>query len=148
MTTGTPDRCVCGSHPQVIMMRNVTSEGVMDLNRINRLEELLAKNPGDTILGYGLGSAYRESGDLPKAREVLEEVVRQKPDYAAAWEVLGLTLEEMGQREEAIRIYEQGIRISREGGFLAPEKQMSRRLKRLLAARPGSNPTENETSSK
>ena len=107
----------------------------MDPNRINRLEELLARNPEDPVLGYGLGSAHREAGNLPRAREILEKVVRQKPGYAAAWEVLGLTLEEMGDREEAIRVYENGIRISREGGFLAPEKQMARRLKRLLSPR-------------
>ncbi|MHB1285499.1 MAG: tetratricopeptide repeat protein [Leptospirales bacterium] len=105
----------------------------MDPNRINRLEELFARNPGDPVLGYGLGSALRETGNFSRARIVLEEVIRQKPDYAAAWEILGLTLEELGEKEEAIRIYEQGIKISRSGGYLAPEKQMSRRLKRLLS---------------
>ncbi|MHB8421458.1 MAG: tetratricopeptide repeat protein [Leptospirales bacterium] len=113
----------------------------MDLNRISRLEELLSRNPEDPVLGFGLGSAYREAGNLSRAREILEKVIEQLPSYAAAWEVLGLTLEGMNEREEAIRIYERGIRISREGGFLAPEKQMSRRLKRLLSPRrPGSSP--------
>lgn len=105
----------------------------MDRSRIERLEWLYSQNQGDPVIGFGLGVALVENGEPAKGRVILENVIRQKPEYAAAWEWLGKALEDLGEREEAIRVYRKGIEISRSGGFLAPEKQMFRRLKRLGA---------------
>lgn len=106
----------------------------MDRNRLERLEKLWAMDPSDPVVGLGLGTGLLEAKELSRARDVLETVIRKKPGYAAAWEILGKTLEAMGERDQAIRVYREGIAISRAGGFLAPEKQMSRRLKRLMRA--------------
>lgn len=106
----------------------------MDRSRIERLEWLYSQNKGDPVIGFGLGVALVENGEPSKGRVILESVIRLKPEYAAAWEWLGKALEDLGEREEAIKVYRQGVDISRKGGFLAPEKQMSRRLKRLGAA--------------
>lgn len=104
----------------------------MDRNRLERLEKLWAMDPSDPVVGLGLGTGLLEARELSRARDVLEMVIQKKPGYAAAWEILGKTLEAMGERDQAIRVYREGIAISRAGGFLAPEKQMSRRLKRLM----------------
>jgi predicted Zn-dependent protease len=110
----------------------------MEKERLERLEKLWKADPSDPVVGLGFGSGLLEAGEHLRAREVLESVLRQKPGYAAAWEVLGNVLESMGDRQEAIRIYRKGIEVSRSGGFLAPEKQMARRLKRLLRSQPES----------
>lgn len=108
----------------------------MEKDRLERLEKLWKADPSDPVVGLGLGSGLLEAGQPARARDILEAVLRQKPNYAAAWEVLGNVLESMGERDEAIRTYQKGIEVSRSGGFLAPEKQMGRRLKRLLRDSP------------
>ncbi|EAY57299.1 TPR repeat containing protein [Leptospirillum ferriphilum] len=119
------------------MLKMKTGEK-MEQDRLDRLEKLWKLDPSDPVVGLGLGAGLLEAGQPARAREVLEAVLRQKPGYAAAWEILGNALESLGDRDEAIRIYQKGIEVSRSGGFLAPEKQMSRRLKRLLRDDPGS----------
>lgn len=104
----------------------------MERNRLEQLEKLWSMDPSDPVVGLGLGTGLLEAKEFSRARDVLETVIQKKPGYAAAWEILGKTLEAMGDKKGAIRVYRQGITISRDGGFLAPEKQMARRLKRLL----------------
>ena len=104
----------------------------VDRNRLEQLEKLWAMDPSDPVVGLGLGTGLLEAQEFARARDVLEMIIQKKPEYAAAWEVLGKTLEAMGDRDQAIRVYREGIAISRAGGFLAPEKQMSRRLRRLI----------------
>ncbi|MCL4461960.1 MAG: tetratricopeptide repeat protein [Nitrospirae bacterium] len=108
----------------------------MERERLKRLETLWEADPSDPVVGLGFGSGLMEAGEYLRARDVLENVLRQKPGYAAAWETLGTVLEKMGERQAAIRTYRTGIEVSRSGGFLAPEKQMTRRLKRLLRDQP------------
>jgi tetratricopeptide (TPR) repeat protein len=68
---------------------------------------LLQANPGDARSLFGLGVAYRMAGDLERAKEAFETVLREHraPDGSVNLE-LARTLERLGDAAGAIRNYE------------------------------------------
>src|SRR3546814_7727031 len=52
------------------------------------------------------------SGKLVQAETILSQVVRQKPDLAAAWHIRGLTAARAGQRTAAAQFLAQAVRLA------------------------------------
>ncbi len=61
----------------------------------------LARWPDDFVLLLGLGNAAYRGGDFTAARTAFEAAARARPDSAAAWNNLSLTLLELGQLDAA-----------------------------------------------
>jgi tetratricopeptide (TPR) repeat protein len=55
---------------------------------LHDFEELARKAPGNTDWHFQLGRAYAGAGQLKTARQELETVVKQRPDYTPAWVAL------------------------------------------------------------
>lgn len=82
-------------------------------DQIPELEAELERRPGDAELMVRLGAAYREAGQLERARSVLQEAHRVGDGPGSAAFYLGLTyedLEQFGQAREVYRGY-----LDREG---------------------------------
>ncbi|HLV02509.1 MAG TPA: tetratricopeptide repeat protein [Acidobacteriota bacterium] len=82
------------------------------MNRLEKLQELLRKNPRNTFARYGIAMEYRSQGDLERARQALEELMEQAPDYTPLYFQLGSTLQDLGKIEEAADIFQRGIRVA------------------------------------
>ena len=67
---------------------------------IAKLEALYANNPGGRVFTH-LAEAYRRTGDLDKARTILEDGIGRYPDYASAHVVLGRVLQDQGHIHSA-----------------------------------------------
>jgi tetratricopeptide (TPR) repeat protein len=57
-----------------------------------------------------LAEVYREMGDLSAARYELEESIRTRPDYGPARVALGVLMLVAGQRQEAIKVWQEALR--------------------------------------
>lgn len=101
------------------------------MNLIERFEKLLSQGQDNALLRFGLGNAYLKAGDASRAAEHLREAVRHDPGYSAAWKSLGKALAEAGRTDEALTVYEEGIRVAQDKGDLQAVKEMQVFLKRL-----------------
>jgi len=98
---------------------------------IDNLEAMLARGRDDALLRYSLGGEYLKLNQFDKAAEHLRKALTHDPKYSAAWKLLGKALAEAGHKDEAIKAYEDGIKVAEEKGDKQTAKEMGVFLKRL-----------------
>ena len=101
---------------------------------ISQLEKLLGTPRDGALLRYSLGLEHAKAGDHARAIEYLRDAVTRDPLYSAAWKMLGKSLVENQQPEEALAAYRQGIEAAKRKGDRQAEKEMTvfaRRLEKL-----------------
>jgi predicted Zn-dependent protease len=103
----------------------------MDAARIEQFKAVLALDPEDVTVLFGLGQAYWEADHPAEAEQVLRRAIALKPDYTAAYHLLGRALEKLGQLAEALRIYEQGVTVGERTRDMIPLEKMRARVRRL-----------------
>jgi Tfp pilus assembly protein PilF len=91
---------------------------------IPQLEKLLGTPRDGALLRYSLGLEHLKAGDKDKAVQYLRDAVERDPLYSAAWKVLGKTLSETGNTDEALIAYEKGIAAAQQKGDRQAEKEM------------------------
>ena len=101
------------------------------MGMIEQFERILASGQDNALLRFGLGNAYLQAGDSQRAVKHLQAAVKHDPGYSAAWKALGKALTEAGQREDASKAYEAGIRIAEGKGDIQAAREMKVFLKRL-----------------
>jgi tetratricopeptide (TPR) repeat protein len=79
---------------------------------IAKLETLYANNPEGRVFTH-LAEAYRKSGELDRAREILEEGLRRHSDYSSAHVVLGRVLTDLGQTDGATSAFRRVLELDR-----------------------------------
>ncbi len=100
--------------------------------RIQTAQKAIAFDPKD-ILGYfSLGSVYVDAKRYIEAVDVLKQAIATDPKHSPSYAILGQALEACGQKEQAKKIYEQGIGVAKEKGDIVPLKRMESRLKKLM----------------
>ena len=86
------------------------------MDRIEKLMAFLERQPNDPFLLHALALEHVKLGDQGRARELYEKVLELNPMYTGTYYHLGKLLAEEGEREAAIRIYEQGMEVCRKAG--------------------------------
>jgi predicted Zn-dependent protease len=84
----------------------------MPSNRADALKAMLAQDPNNVLVRYGLAMEHVNAGDLAEAVNEFRGLLREKPDYAAAYYHCAQTLEKLGRFEEARAMYEEGIEVT------------------------------------
>jgi predicted Zn-dependent protease len=75
-----------------------------------KLEQSLAEDPADTFLRYGLALQCLREGDVEEGRSRLRALIADHPeDQVAAYQQLGQSHIESGDRDEAASILRAGI---------------------------------------
>ena len=77
--------------------------------RMQQIEDLLADDPTDAFLRYGLAMEYASIGDEATAALKLQELIQETP-YVPAFLQAGQILNRIGKVDEAISALKQGIR--------------------------------------
>ncbi|WP_447979641.1 tetratricopeptide repeat protein [Candidatus Nitrospira bockiana] len=85
-------------------------------SRIEPLKKLLALDPNDEVAWFGLGKAYLEDGNDEEAAAALENCVKVKPTYSAAYFALAQALQRLGRTERCREVCDRGIEVSRMNG--------------------------------
>jgi Tfp pilus assembly protein PilF len=84
--------------------------------RKEQLEELLAQEPDDPFLRYGLAMEYVSAGDDRGAVQKFEELIAVAADYVPAYLQLGQALTRLERPEEAKVAFRGGIGVARNKG--------------------------------
>ena len=101
----------------------------MDLRA--RLEAMLAAGTDTAELRFALGSQCASAGDDGQAIEHLRVAVALKPDYSAAWKLLGKLLGAAGDDAAASAAYRAGIAAAERRGDMQAVREMKVFLARL-----------------
>jgi Flp pilus assembly protein TadD len=91
--------------------------------RLQKLEAMLEKSPGDTFLLYAVALEHKKSGDANRALEYLDKVILHDWGYCYAYHQKGLILESNGDIDGAKSAYRAGIdAATRKGDAHAKEE--------------------------
>ncbi len=100
----------------------------MTRSRIDIFKEMLTRQPDDVMVWYGLATEYGKVSDWPEAVNALNQVIRLKPDYTAAYQMLGSALAAQGDTDRARQAWRDGIAMADRTGAWKAKQHMERLL--------------------
>jgi len=96
----------------------------MSQARIDAFTAMVREQPDNEMIWYGLANEYLKLESWSEAAAALRQVIRIKPDYTAAYQMLGTALLNQGSREEARRVWTEGIEIATRTGAWKARQHM------------------------
>jgi Tfp pilus assembly protein PilF len=103
----------------------------MDTERLAQFQELVALEPQDTVVRFGLGELYMQAQEFALAAEQFAEIIRLDPHYSAAYRYLGQAYAALGQGAAAAETFQRGIAVAERRGDLQTVREMRVFLRRL-----------------
>jgi Tfp pilus assembly protein PilF len=100
-------------------------------SRKQQIEEMLAEDPNDPFLRYGLAMEYVSAGEDDQAVRCFQELLRVAPDYVPAYMQAGRTLVRLNQEKEARALFQAGIEMAHRKGDLHAASEMEGFLEEL-----------------
>jgi predicted Zn-dependent protease len=88
----------------------------MSVSRINLFEQMLATDPTNTTVLFGLAKEYEKAGQDEKLIETLSRYLEAADDQGNAFGMLAGAYERTGQRDKAREAYERGIETAQRHG--------------------------------
>jgi tetratricopeptide (TPR) repeat protein len=101
------------------------------MTRREKIEAMLADEPGDTFLRYSLAMELDKEGDLPASLAKFSELMRDKPPYVPAHFMAAQQLARLDRIEEARSYLRNGIEAARAQGDAHAAGEMSEFLASL-----------------
>ena len=80
--------------------------------RLEKLQQMLAKEPNDTFLLYGIALEHKKLNDPAASLEFLDRVTGLDPGYCYAYHQKGLVHESQGDPDAAKVAYREGIQAA------------------------------------
>ena len=102
------------------------------MDRIAKLKEFLAVNPGDSFVQHALALEHVKAGDDAEARKLFENILNKDENYIGSYYHLGKLLERNDERENAIRWYELGMLKAKENGDMHAYNELQVALDDLM----------------
>jgi len=78
-------------------------------DRIEVFKQMLASDPANTMVLFGLANEYLKVGDYANAIPTLVDYLHKADDEGAAYGMLAKAYEKIGEKENAKNAYAQGI---------------------------------------
>ena len=96
-------------------------------NRIEVFEQMLAADPENTLVMFGLAKEYEKLEQHTKVIELLETYLAKYDDEGNAYGVLANAYNRSGDREKAIETYKKGVDVAMAHGHpsMANEYRMT-----------------------
>jgi tetratricopeptide (TPR) repeat protein len=79
------------------------------MDRIAAFNQILSQNPNDAFTRYGLAMEYSNTGEVERALQEFETLLKLNPDYTAAYFMAAQMLARAGRSDEAKRLLTDGI---------------------------------------
>ncbi len=94
-----------------------------DKTRKQQLEAMLAEEPNDPFLRYGLAMEYLGEGNDEEAVRRFRDMFKFTPEYVPAYHQAGQALVRLGRQDEAREVLGWGIKMAlKEGNHHAAEE--------------------------
>jgi thioredoxin-like negative regulator of GroEL len=84
--------------------------------RRQQIEEMLAADPHDPFLRYGLAMEHASAGDDQGAARCFQELLVARPDYVPAYLQAAQALVRLGRSDEAGAVLRRGVAAARQKG--------------------------------
>ena len=84
----------------------------MTASRIEIFEQMLAGDPANTMIMFGLAKEYEKAGDDAKMIEQLERYLAAADDEGNAYGMLARAYERAQQGDKARQTYQRGIEVA------------------------------------
>ncbi len=104
----------------------------MNTTRLDQLLAMLATEPNDSFLRYGLAMEYARANRHDEALKEFEVLLQHDPKYVAGYFMAGRSCEALGRSSDARRQYESGIRMAQ----LTGDAHAAAEISEALAALP------------
>jgi len=101
------------------------------MSRREKIEAMLAEEPGDTFLRYSLAMELDKEGDNGASLAKFTELTRDQPPYVPAFFMASQQLARLGRMSEARDFLRTGIEAARAQGDLHAAGEMSEFLASL-----------------
>jgi predicted Zn-dependent protease len=110
----------------------------MAQSRIDAFTAMLKDQPDNEMIWYGLANEYMKLENWSAAIDAFRNVIRIKPDYTSAYQMLGSALVKQEGIEEARRVWMEGIEAANRTGAWKARQHMEALLAGLTdEAEPG-----------
>jgi hypothetical protein len=86
------------------------------MSRREKIEAMLADDPGDTFLRYSLAMELDKEGDHDASIVKFMELTRDNPPYVPAYFMAGQQLARLNRNDEACAVLRDGIAAARNQG--------------------------------
>ena len=97
----------------------------MAASRREKIEALLADEPGDVFLRYSLALELEGEGRWEEGLEILEDLARGTPPYVPAFHMAARHLAQRDRLDDARRALREGIEAARAQGEMHAAGEMS-----------------------
>jgi predicted Zn-dependent protease len=84
----------------------------MASSRIEIFEQMLAADPANTAVLFGLSKEYEKAGDDVKLIEILERYLAAADDEGNAYGMLAAAYDRTNQRDKAGEAYKRGVDVA------------------------------------
>lgn len=101
------------------------------MNRLEILQELLKKDPGDALLHYMIANEHFNAGQYEECIAAIERYLSLAEDEGAAYRTLAQALLNVGRVPEARQAYEAGTRVALRFGHPSMAEEYQESLKEL-----------------
>ena len=88
----------------------------MAASRIEVFEQMLAGDPANTMVMFGLAKEYEKAGDQAKLIETLERYLAAADDEGNAYGMLARAYERTNESEKARAAYQRGMEVANAHG--------------------------------
>lgn len=94
-------------------------------SRKQQIEEMLAEDPHDPFLRYGLAMEHVGAGQDEEAVRCFEELLQTTPDYVPGYMQAGRTLARLDRLEDARLMFRAGIAAAQKQGDMHAAEEMA-----------------------
>ena len=95
------------------------------MSQIDAFKAMLERGQDSEMLRFTLGNAYFAEKAYADAVEHFRAAVAQKPNYSAAWKMLGRALAANEALSEALSAFDQGLAVAESNGDKQTAKEMT-----------------------
>ena len=101
------------------------------ISRLEQLQKFLEEEPTDAFTHYAIALEYVAKKQYDKAITMFEESLVLDPQYVAAYHQLGLLYAQMNMKTDALKIFDQGIRVAGNLGDVHANAEMENAIDEL-----------------
>lgn len=94
-------------------------------SRKQQIEEMLADDPHDPFLRYGLAMEHVSAGQDEEAVRCFRDLLQRTPDYVPGYMQAGRALARLNRLEDARALFQSGIAAARKQGDLHAAEEMT-----------------------